>query len=104
VEAAVPPERSVYVRPSTGEVGYKAYPLIVYALRRHGNRPLVVPQSVESMGGWYGATGRRYDTSVAVLEGDAEMPAGGRVVARIPVDEGPDGGTGRPLRLVLIPE
>jgi hypothetical protein len=104
LEAAVPPGRSVFVRPSTGELGYKAYPLIVYALRRNGDRPLVVPQSVESMGGWYGVTGRRYDTSVAVLEGEAALPAGGRIVARIPVDEGPDGGTERPLRLVLIPE
>jgi hypothetical protein len=94
----------VFVRPSTGELGYKAYPLIVYALRRNGDRPFVVPQSVESMGGWYGVTGRPYDTSVAVLEGDAALPADGRVVARIPVDEGPDGGTERPLRLVLIPE
>ena len=104
LEAALPPGRSVFVRPSTGELGYKAYPLIVYALRRNGDRPFVVPQSVESMGGWYGVTGRPYDTSVAVLEGDAALPADGRVVARIPVDEGPDGGTERPLRLVLIPE
>jgi hypothetical protein len=104
LEAALPPGRSVFVRPSTGELGYKAYPLIVYALRRNGDRPLGVPQSVESMGGWYGAAGRRYATSVAVLEGDAALPAGGRVVARIPVDEGPEGGPGRPLRLVLIPE
>jgi hypothetical protein len=103
LEEALPPGRSVYVRPSTGELGFKAYPLIVYALRQHGVRPLVVPESVESMGGWYGVTGRRYDTSVAVLEGEAELPAGGRVVARVPVEEGPTASAGRPLRLVVIP-
>jgi hypothetical protein len=101
VEAELPPGRSVFVEPSTGEVGHQAYPLVVYALRRNGDRPLVVTSAVETMGSWYGVAGRRYDSSVALVEGDADLPDGGRVVARIPLPGAPPTVRNRMLTVVL---
>jgi hypothetical protein len=103
LETALPPGRSVFVAPSTGEVGYQAYPLIVFALRRHGDRPLVVDSTVETVGPYYAVAGRSYDSSVVLVEGNAPVPEGGRVVARIPVEDAPATVTDHQLSVVLVP-
>jgi hypothetical protein len=45
----------------------------------------VTPRSVETMGSYYGVTGRRYDQSLLLAEGDAARPQSSRVIARVPL-------------------
>lgn len=102
IDDRVPAGRRVFLRPSTGEVGYQAYPLIVYALRRNGDRPFVTHTTVETLGDWYDVKGQRYDLSLAVIEGAAKIPAGSRVLARVPLDDGPPTVRNRMLTLVSL--
>lgn len=94
----------MYVPPGTGDVGIQAYPLIVYALRRNGDRPLIEQKAAETtMGDWYGVEGRPYELSVAVIEGSAAVPKRGCVVDRIALDGAPPTVANRTLKLVLVP-
>jgi hypothetical protein len=105
LDSAVPPGRRVFVQPGTGDVGIQAYPLIVYALRRNGDRPLIEQKAAETtMGDWYGVEGRRpYDLTVAVIEGSAEVPRGGCLLEDIALDDAPPTVTNRTAKLVLVP-
>jgi MYXO-CTERM domain-containing protein len=104
LDSAVPSGRRVFVQPGTGDVGSQAYPLIVYALRRNGDRPLIVQKAAETnMGGWYGVEGRPYDFSVAVIEGSAAVPERGCVVDRIALDDAPSTVDNRTVKLALVP-
>lgn len=103
LDSAVPPGRRVFVQPGTGDVGSQAYPLMVYALRRNGDRPLIVQKATETMGAWYGVGGRPYDLSVAVIEGSAVVPKRGCVVDRVALDDAPPTVANRTLKLALVP-
>ncbi len=78
---AIPSGRTVWLDGSPGFTTHPLKPAAVYALRRHGSRPLGIG-STSRLGSWYELDHRRYDSALYIHDG---AQPGGAVVARASV-------------------